>query len=53
MKSDDLIIWALVAALVAAILFTIFFAPRRSLHGYGALRGGGAALTSAGSLGYR
>ena len=53
MKSDDLIIWALVAALAAAILFTVFFAPRRSLHGYGALRGGDAVLTWAGPLGYR
>jgi len=51
-KKDDLLIWALVAALAAAILLTLLFAPRRSLHGYGALRDGGSVLTREGSLGY-
>ena len=52
MKMDDLLIWALVAALAAAIILTLLFAPRRTLHGYGALGEGNSVLTRAGSLGY-
>lgn len=53
MKLDDILIWALVAALAAAILFTLLFAPRRTRHGYGALGGEGTILTYAGYVGYR
>lgn len=36
MKKEDLWIIALVLALVAGILLTIFFGGNRSKHGYGA-----------------
>jgi hypothetical protein len=53
MKKDDLLLWLLVAALLAGILITVFFAPRRSRHGYGAVGPGEPSLTFAEGLGYR
>ena len=52
MRRDDLVIWLLMAALLAGILLTILFAPRRSRHGYGALHPHPPFLTYAKSLGY-
>ena len=53
MRTDELVLWVIAALLAAAILFTIFFTPRRSRHGYGSLGGTAPVLTHAGSLGYR
>jgi hypothetical protein len=34
-KGDDLLLWILVALLLAAIAITVLFAPGKSRHGYG------------------
>jgi hypothetical protein len=44
-KGDSFLLWLLVAMLLAAMLLTVFFAPRKSLHGYGFLRGNGPVLS--------
>lgn len=35
MKADTVLLWLLIVALLLAMLLTVLFAPRRSLHGYG------------------
>ena len=45
---DDLLLWLIIAFLLAAMAYTVLFAPRKSLHGYGSLSpgAGGFVLTA-------
>jgi hypothetical protein len=40
-KADAALLWILMALLFLAMVLTVLFAPRRSLHGYGLLTGPG------------
>lgn len=37
MKADAVLLWILILLLFLAMVLTVLFAPRRSLHGYGEL----------------